>query len=73
MSYYDSIKDKICERGCGTRIIFKGKIRDKKNSTGWFEYDDTKQEHTYPRCDKMLKQLKIKQQHTHLFGLDGYR
>lgn len=46
---------KICKRGCNTKIIWKGKVEGKKNSTGYFEYDQTRIEHTYNRCDMLLK------------------
>lgn len=64
--YYDSLKDKICQRGCGVRIVWKGKIEDKKGSTGWIEYGTTI-EHTYKRCDTIMKNNQIKAQHGKLF------
>lgn len=67
MTYYDSPNDKICQRGCNTRIIWKGKIEDKRGSTGWFHYDDTKKEHTYQVCDKIIKTLHEKEKHGSLF------
>ena len=47
--------DKLCRRGCGTRIIFKGRIFGKRGSTGWFEYDNTRIEHTYKRCNTIIE------------------
>lgn len=64
--YYDSVKDKICERGCGVRIEFRGSNEYKKHSTGWYEVG-TKIEHTFPRCDNLLKIIKIRSQHGTLF------
>jgi len=66
LNYYDSPKDKICDRGCGLRIIYYGKIIDKKGSTGWFEFG-TKTEHTYERCDKIIKINIEKSKHGSLF------
>lgn len=68
--YYDSPKDKICDRGCGHRIIYRGKIPDKKGSTGFFEYDYPHEEHTYKYCDNLIKIMKEKQKHGQLFQND---
>lgn len=51
--YYDSPKRKKCERGCGKEIEWKGKDETKRGSTGWFEVN-TKTEHTFRRCDKLI-------------------
>jgi hypothetical protein len=67
--YYDSPKDKICERGCGIRIIYKGRIEEKKGSTGYFEYDKPKIEHTYARCDRIIKENKEREKHGSLFPI----
>lgn len=67
IAYYDSPKDKICERGCGVRIVWRGKIEDKKGSTGWFEFNNPKIEHTYNHCDRLIKIIQEKQKHGSLF------
>jgi hypothetical protein len=66
MTYYDSIKTKICERGCGLTIEWKGKIEGKHGSTGWFE-KGTNHEHTFLKCDRIIKINKEKAKHGSLF------
>jgi hypothetical protein len=52
-------QEKLCDRGCGLVIWWGGKDPDKRGSTGWYEKDNMKIEHTYSRCDKIIKENKI--------------
>lgn len=67
--YYDSPKVKLCERGCDLTIEWKGKIEDKKGSTGWFN-QGTNIEHTYHYCDNLIKIIEEKKKHGELFPND---
>ncbi len=67
--YYDSPKEKVCDRGCGEKLFWKG-YTENKGSTGWFLYYNTKVEHTYDLCNKIMKQHKEKVKHGSLFGND---
>ena len=51
--------EKMCDRGCGLTIFFKGKIPGKRNSTGYFESKNPKIEHTFKRCDVLIEQKRI--------------
>jgi hypothetical protein len=47
-------EEKECSRGCRLSIIYKGTDPEKIGSTGWFEIG-TKIEHTYNRCNRLIK------------------
>lgn len=60
----------LCNRGCGVMIVWRGKNFEKRGSTGLFE-TATNIEHTYRRCDNIIKNKKVPDPNqTKLFGYD---
>lgn len=52
-----NLEPKECKYGCGKVIVWRGKDFDKPKSTGFFE-TDTGEEHTYRRCENIIRNKK---------------